>query len=86
MSTARNTDFLESSKRTVYVDGVRVVRMFRNTENGELYTLPELEKMFAEWLEQDASEEEREIYNGRFGVWLNACMAYNNGVLDEVRR
>lgn len=62
------------------------MRTFRNTENGELYTLSELEKIFSEWLEQDASDEEREIYAGHFGRWLNNCMTYNNGVLDEVKK
>ena len=58
-------------------------RYFYNTENEEIYTLEDLKEIFKTWLAEDASEEEKEIYSGNFGYWLNACMTRNNGVLDE---
>lgn len=62
------------------------MRKFRNIENGEILTLEELRAWFSAWLEEDASQEEREIYGGKngFGYYLNNCMTYNNGTLEEV--
>lgn len=64
------------------------MRKFRNIENGEVLTLEDLRKWFNTWINsEDSSAEEKEIYGGKngFAYYLNNCMTYNNGVLEEIR-
>lgn len=63
-------------------------RIFRNIENDEILSLEDLKAYFTEWLANDASMEEKASYasdlDGGFAAWLNSCMAYNNGALEEI--
>ena len=57
------------------------MRTFRCTENNEIFSLAMLEEDFNIFKAESPSE-----YDGMtFGEYLNNCMTYNNGSLEEVK-
>ena len=54
------------------------MKKYYNIDSEKVYTLEELKAIYDE-----AKEEASEYIEGTFAEYLNACMFYNNGSLDE---